>query len=72
MSSDKPAGIAMLDSERRSVGVVALIAMIRMFGLFALERVLGRRLTDADYTPTAPPPTRREQVRKLLEHYSSP
>lgn len=43
------------------------MAVNRMFGLFALERVLGRRLTDAEYTPTAPLAVRRQQVSKLLE-----
>ena len=42
MSSESPATIvAMHASERRSVGVVALISMIRMFGLFALLPVLS-------------------------------
>ena len=42
MSSEKPAtSIPMNASERRSVGVIALISMIRMFGLFALLPVLS-------------------------------
>ncbi len=42
MSSESPdTSIAMLASERRSVGVVALISVIRMFGLFALLPVLS-------------------------------
>jgi MFS family permease len=42
MSSEKPAtSIPMDASERRSVGVIALISMIRMFGLFALLPVLS-------------------------------
>ena len=42
MSSEKPAtNIPMDASERRSVGVIALISMIRMFGLFALLPVLS-------------------------------
>jgi len=32
---------AMLPTERRAVGVIALIAIIRMFGLFALVPVLS-------------------------------
>ena len=42
MSSENPdTSIAMDASERRSVGVIALISMIRMFGLFALLPVLS-------------------------------
>jgi MFS family permease len=42
MSSEKPAtSIPMDAAERRSVGVIALISMIRMFGLFALLPVLS-------------------------------
>ncbi|MCP4300361.1 MAG: MFS transporter [Gammaproteobacteria bacterium] len=42
MNSENPDTIiVMRGSERRSVGVVALIAMIRMFGLFALLPVLS-------------------------------
>ena len=42
MSSESPAtAVAMHASERRSVGVVALISVIRMFGLFALLPVLS-------------------------------
>lgn len=42
MSSESPdVSVSMHASERRSVGVVALIAMIRMFGLFALLPVLS-------------------------------
>ena len=40
-SGDLDTGVAMNASERRSVGVVALISMIRMFGLFALLPVLS-------------------------------
>lgn len=40
-SGDHDTGVAMNASERRSVGVVALISMIRMFGLFALLPVLS-------------------------------
>ena len=31
----------MLPTERRAIGVIALIAMLRMFGLFALLPVLS-------------------------------
>jgi hypothetical protein len=41
-------------------------AVNRMFGLFAVERVLGRRLTREEYAPVAPPARRRKQVRALL------
>jgi len=42
LSSESPATVvAMHASERRSVGVVALISVIRMFGLFALLPVLS-------------------------------
>lgn len=42
MSSENPdAMVAMVASERRSVGVIALVSMIRMFGLFALLPVLS-------------------------------
>lgn len=44
--------VAMDSSERRSVGVVALIAMLRMFGLFALLPVLS--LYSADLAGATP------------------
>ena len=40
-------------------------AMIRMFGLFAIERILGRRLTEQEYTPMAHPTLRAKQVKAL-------
>tara|TARA_R110002072_G_scaffold203120_2_gene361089 strand:+ start:1269 stop:2993 length:1725 start_codon:yes stop_codon:yes gene_type:complete len=43
------------------------IAVNRMFALFALERVLGRRLSVQEYQPTASPKVREGQVRELLE-----
>ena len=43
------------------------VAVNRMFALFALERVLGRRLSSEEYAPTAPPAQRATQVRQLLE-----
>ena len=50
MSSEIPEAVvetvAMNGSERRAVGVVALISMIRMFGLFALLPVLSLYATD--------------------------
>jgi len=50
MSSEKPAtSIPMDASERRSVGVVALISMIRMFGLFALLPVLSLYAYDLEH-----------------------
>lgn len=49
MSSEKPAtSIPMDASERRSVGVIALISMIRMFGLFALLPVLSLYAVDLE------------------------
>ena len=50
MSSENPTTtIAMDSSERRSVGVIALISMIRMFGLFALLPVLSLYATDLEH-----------------------
>jgi hypothetical protein len=50
MSSEKPAtSIPMDASERRSVGVIALISMIRMFGLFALLPVLSLYAFDLEH-----------------------
>jgi len=44
---------AMLPTERRAVGVVALIAIVRMFGLFALLPVLAIYVAELDgSTPT--------------------
>jgi MFS family permease len=49
MSSENPTTTITMDaSERRSVGVVALISMIRMFGLFALLPVLSLYAMDLD------------------------
>jgi MFS family permease len=49
LSSEKPDTIiAMHASERRSVGVIALISMIRMFGLFALLPVLSLYAAELD------------------------
>lgn len=50
MSSENPEAIvAMQSSERRSVTVVALISMIRMFGLFALLPVLSLYANDLEH-----------------------
>jgi len=50
MSSENPTTTITMDAtERRSVGVVALISMIRMFGLFALLPVLSLYATDLDH-----------------------
>ncbi len=50
MSSENPAtSIPMDASERRSVGVIALISMIRMFGLFALLPVLSLYAYDLEH-----------------------
>ncbi len=49
MSSENPTTTIKMDaSERRSVGVVALISMIRMFGLFALLPVLSLYAMDLE------------------------
>ncbi|MCH7830788.1 MAG: MFS transporter [Proteobacteria bacterium] len=49
MTAEKPVGkVLMLASERRSVGVIALISMIRMFGLFALLPVLSLYAADLE------------------------
>jgi len=42
-------------------------AVNRMFGLFAVERTIGRRLTEEEYAPMAAAATRQEQVKKLIE-----
>jgi len=50
MSSENPTTTITMDAtERRSVGVIALISMIRMFGLFALLPVLSLYATDLDH-----------------------
>jgi len=50
MSSENPTTTITMDAtERRSVGVVALISMIRMFGLFALLPVLSLYATDLEH-----------------------
>jgi MFS family permease len=50
MSSENPDTTVMMDaSERRSVGIVALISMIRMFGLFSLLPVLSLYATDLEH-----------------------
>ena len=38
-----------------------------MFGLFAVERILGEPLGPERYDPIAPPEHRAEQQRRLLE-----
>lgn len=49
MSSENPTTTITMDaSERRSVGVIALISMIRMFGLFALLPVLSLYAMDLE------------------------
>ena len=40
-------------------------AVNRMFGLFAVERVLGRRLSNEEYAPLASPDVRLKQVNAL-------
>ena len=41
MSTDRSDANQMLPAERRAVGIIALVAMLRMFGLFALLPVLS-------------------------------
>ena len=41
------------------------IAVNRMFGLFAVEHIIGRRLTDKEYAPMAAPTARAKQVKAL-------
>ncbi len=49
MSSENPVATVSMDApERRAVGVVALIAVIRMFGLFALLPVLSPYVTELE------------------------
>ncbi len=49
MTAENPdSQVSMLASERRSVGVIALISMIRMFGLFALLPVLSLYAADLE------------------------
>ena len=51
-TTEKDAKVSMLPTEKRAVGVIALIAMLRMFGLFALLPVLSLyAATLADQTP---------------------
>ena len=37
----------------------------RMFGMFSVERIIGRRLSPEEYDPTSLPPKRAEQVAHL-------
>ncbi len=39
----------------------------RMFGMFAVERMLGRRLTEPEYSPLAGPSKRAEMVKALKQ-----
>ena len=48
LESRKLGDTALLPSERRSVGIVALVAVIRMFGLFALLPVLSLYARDLE------------------------
>jgi predicted MFS family arabinose efflux permease len=51
-AEDSAVSAAMLPTEKRSIGIIALIAMLRMFGLFALLPVLSLyAATLADATP---------------------
>jgi predicted CXXCH cytochrome family protein len=47
-------------------------AVNRMFGLFAIEQILGRRLTDEEYAPLAPHAKRNKQVETLREQLTKP
>ncbi len=46
------------------------VAVNRMFGLFAVEQVLGRQLTDDEYAPLANSERRERQVKQLLRQAS--
>ncbi len=48
-------------------GLMDPIAVNRMFYLFAIERLLGRPITDAEYDPIRSPDERQEQVRALRQ-----
>ena len=48
MESERPDGIGLYPSERRSVGILAFVAVIRMFGLFALVPVLSLYATELE------------------------
>jgi hypothetical protein len=47
------------------------VAVNRMFGLFAVERILGRRLSDKEYSPMASPSVRAKQVKTLTKRLPS-
>jgi hypothetical protein len=44
----------------------APVAFTRMFLLFAIEDLVGRRLTSDEYDPLAPPARRADQVRGIM------
>jgi MFS family permease len=48
LESERPDGIGLYPAERRSVGILAFVAVIRMFGLFALLPVLSLYATDLE------------------------
>lgn len=48
MTSESPTVVSMQSNERRSVGVIALISTLRLFGLFALLPVLSLYAADLD------------------------
>ena len=48
LESERPDGIGLYPSERRSVGILASVAVIRMFGLFALLPVLSLYAADLE------------------------
>ena len=43
----------------------------RMFGLMAIEEILGRQLDEKEYAPMAEPSKRERQVRSLTEELQS-
>ena len=45
-------------------------AYLRTRSLQNVERVLGRRLSEKEYSLTGPPVQRRRQVQRLLKRYS--
>lgn len=45
---------------------------VRMFALFAIEQIVGRRLDEAEYTPTASQEEREQQVEALRARFPAP
>ena len=65
-------------SPEGEAAIVELLGMLnddyavnRMFGLFAVERVVGRQLTEEEYAPLESPTRRRAQVEALRKRFAS-